>query len=179
MSIDISSFPINPLAVISVAIYVAFSAKVSGPEIIDRELQRDGWYATCEAELRADIDTWHGPEPLRTPKLDCEATFGVIYGDQGKAFCDKYGNFNIPIPGLNLLEDQQRRAREAEERRIARAAANTASTCTCAQEIFTASERVAVAIYAASGRIISTSALKNREAGLSRALRSPACTREG
>ena len=179
MSIDISSFPINPLAVISVAIYVGFSAKVSGPEIIDRELERDGWYATCETKLQADISTWRGPEPLETPKLDCEATFGVIYGDQGKEFCDKYGNFNIPIPGLNLLEEQQRHAREAEERRIARAAAGTASTCTCAQEVFTASQRVAVALYAASGRTITTAALKSRENGLSRALRSPACTQEG
>ena len=179
MSIDISTFPINPLAVISVAIYVAFSAKVSGPEIIDRELKRDGWYATCEAELQADINTWRGPEPLPTPTLDCEATFGVIYGDQGKAFCDQYGNFKILIPGLDLLEEQQRRAREAEERRIARAAAGTTSACTCAQEVFTASERVAVAVYAASGRTIITSALKNREAGLSRALRSLDCAQEG
>ena len=179
MSIDISSFPINRLTLVTVAVYALFSSEVSGPTIIGRELERDGWYATCEAELRADINTWRGPEPLQTPELDCEATFGVIYGNRGKAFCDKYGNFKIPIPGLNVLEYQQRRAREAEERRIARAAAGTASACACAQEVFTASERVAVALYAASGRTITTSALKNRETGLSRALRSPDCAQEG
>lgn len=179
MSIDISSFPTNPLTLACVAVYAVFSSEVSGPEIIDRELERDGWYKTCETELRADISTWRGPEPLQTPKLDCETTFGVVYGDQGKAFCDKYGNFKIPIPGMNVLEEQQRRAREAEERRIARAAAGTGSTCTCAQEVFTASERVAVALYAASARTITTTALKNRDAGLSRALRSPDCAQEG
>jgi hypothetical protein len=113
------------------------------------------------------------------PRLDCETTFGTIYGDQGKAFCDNVGNFKIPIPGLDALRDQQDRARDAEQRRVERAAKAAPSACTCAKDVFVTSERVSVALYAASGRLITTPALANREAGLSRALNSPLCSGEG
>lgn len=179
MSVDFSTLPFSPLLVVVGLGYAVFSSEVSGPLMIDRELKNAGWHASCQSALEADIRTWRGPEPLSMPRLDCESTFGTIYGDQGKAFCDNVGNFKIPIPGLDAIRDQERRAREVEQRRIERAASNAPSACTCAQELFVSTERVSVALYAASGRLITTPALVNRDAGLSRALNSPLCRGEG
>lgn len=170
MSVDFSTLPFSPLLVVVGLGYAVFSSEVSGPLLIDRELKNSGWHASCQSSLEADIRAWRGPEPLEVPRLDCESTFGTIYADQGKAFCDNVGNFKIPIPGLDALRDQQDRAR---------AASNAPTACDCAQDVFVSSARVSVALYAASGRLITTPALANREAGLSRALNSPLCRGEG
>ena len=179
MSVDFSTLPFSPLLVVVGLGYAVFSSEVSGPLMIDRELKKSGWHASCQSDLEADIRTWRGPEPLSMPRLDCESTFGTIYGDQGKAFCDNVGNFKIPIPGLDALRDQQDHARAMEQRRMERAASNAPTACACAQDVFVSSERVSVALYAASGRLITTPALANRDAGLSRALNSPLCRGEG
>lgn len=152
MSVDFSTLPFSPLLVVVGLGYAVFSSEVSGPLMIDRELKKSGWHTSCQSALEADIRNWRGPGPLEMPRLDCESTFGTIYGDQGKAFCDNVGNFKIPIPGLDAIRDQQDRAREAEQRRIQRAASNAPSACICAQDVFVSSERISVALYAASGR---------------------------
>lgn len=172
---DFNSLPISGGVIIAGVLWAGASVFALGPMVTDRALIRDNWLATCEADLKADIQSWRGPEPPEMPKLNCEATFGTIYGDQGRAFCDQYGNFDIPIPGLDVIRDQERRARETEARRNNRAASQAGSRCACAVSTYQAEHRLPLALYAGSGRLITPSQVKSRDAELTRALASPAC----
>jgi hypothetical protein len=84
------------------------------------------------------------------------------------------------IPDVNApAREAERRAQEAEEARIRRAVAETDNICSCATSVYIEEERLSLALYAGSGRIITPESVENRETALSRALRNPACHREG
>ena len=80
----------------------------------------------------------------------------------------------IPDPNAPARE-AERRLKEAESARIRNAMKGIADSCTCATAVYTESERIELALWAGSGRTITPSAVENRLAALTRALKSPTC----
>ena len=177
---DLNSLPLSGGIIVAGAFWTGASVFALGPLVTERELIRDDWFATCEADLQSDLASQRTTAPANAmPELDCNSTFGLLYGDQGEALCREYGNFSLPIPGLDALRDQERQVREAETRRINRAASQAGSRCACAASIYQSEHRLSLALYAGSGRLISPPQVRSRDAELARALSSPACTMNG
>lgn len=172
MSIDASTLPISPIFVIAAVGYGAISALITGPEIATREISISGWQTTCQSELIAELETTRRPERV-IPQVP----------DVGGMICAVYPELNelcaiIPDPNAGARAAEERlRAVEAE--RLRQAASGTANACYCAEQVYIEEQKISLALYAASGRLITTPPVKNREATLSRALHSPACQREG
>jgi len=170
MAIDASTLPFSPTMILAAAAVVGVSAFITGPEIARREIAISNWSAICEADLHADLEAARAPRQVIPRGTDCRSTLGMFYPELGQ-LCDALGN---PDPAA-AARDAERRAREAEEARIRRAASRAGSRCECAETVYIEEERLSLALYAASGRLITPSSVENRQAVLSRALNAPAC----
>lgn len=172
MSFDFSSLPFSPFLVIFGLSYAGVSAMATGPEIIRRELEQFGWHKECQSEIQADIQATRRPDQL-IPQVP----------DIGEMICSAYpelGNLCHMIPDPNsAARAAEARARELENARIARATSGASDACSCAEQLFIEEQRLSVALYAASGRFFSPPVVINRDTGLTRALNSPQCKREG
>lgn len=177
MPIDFSALPISPGVVLGAGLYAVVSVFGTGQMVSEREIAILGWSAMCEADVRAEISATAAPPPVSAVlELTCTNTFGAFFGRDGEGFCQAYGNFDIPIPGANALREQERRLRDAEERRLARAASQVGSRCDCASALYQAENRVPLAVYAGSARAVTPPEVRNLTSELTRALRSPHCT---
>ena len=166
--IDTSTLPINPVLLIAAAGYAAASALITGPEIIERELVRSGWQESCKASLTANIEATRRPDQVIPQVPDVGGMLCSVYPEL-RELCDL-----IPDPNI-AAQETERRAREAAHARVEQAASQTASACSCAEAVYVDSERLSIALYAASGRWITPNSVENREIALTRALNSPAC----
>jgi hypothetical protein len=150
----------------------SLSALVTGPAIISRENEKSGWHALCQSKLITEIAAAARPDQL-IPQVP----------DVGGILCDAYpelGQLCQLIPDPNAVaREAELELREMEEQRIQRAASGTADSCSCAEQVFVEEQRLSIAIYAASGRLITPPSVAERDAGLSRALRSSSCALEG
>jgi hypothetical protein len=169
---DLSTLPITSMTFLTAAGYAATMAVIGGPLVADRELIRDGWAAECVATLRADLEVQRAP-PRVTPVVPDAC--GMM-----AAAIPEMGDLCKIIPNPNdALRQTARLRQQAEDARIAAAASKTSDRCGCAEAVYVEENRLALALYAGSGRLITPAPVKNREAALSRALRSPACRGEG
>jgi len=172
MSIDASTLPFSPTALIVAAGYAALSVVVTGPAIVTREIAQSNWQEVCQADRREAVESTRRPDRV-IPHVP----------DVGGMLCGAFpelGNLCAMIPDPNTAaRDAERRLREAEDARIRRAAESAGSACSCAEQVFLTEEYLGIAVYAASGRLLQSPVLQNRTAALTRALHSPACQREG
>ena len=172
MSVDVSTLPFSPLLVVVAVGYASLSALVTGPEIIGRENMKSGWHALCQSGLIAEINAAARPDRPVQHVPDVGALLCGAYPELGQ-LCQL-----IPDP-IAVAREAERELQEAEAKRIERAASGTADSCSCAEQVFVEEQRLSIALYAASGRLITPPAVAARDAGLSRALRSSNCAREG
>lgn len=172
MSVDVSTLPFSPLLVVVAVGYFSLSALVTGPAIIGRENEKSGWRASCQSELVAEIAATARPDQLIPQVPDVGGILCGAYPELGQ-LCQL-----IPDPNA-VAREAERELREAEAQRIQRAASGTADSCSCAEQVFVEEQRLSIALYAASGRLIVPPAVATRDAGLSRALRSSSCAMEG
>lgn len=179
MSFDTSTLPISGGVILGIGVYAVINVFGIGPFINDRELEKMNWPAICQTNLQAEISARREPPPVSAiPELDCQSTFGLLFGRDGQDLCRNYGNFEIPIPGANALREQERRTREADDRRIERAASQAGSRCECASAVYQAEQIIPLAIYSGSARAIIPPQVRNIQSELTRALRSPQCASE-
>ncbi len=172
MSIDASTIPFSPIFVVAAAGYAAAMALVVGPEIATREISRSGWHETCEVTLVANIETTRRPD-RNIPQVP----------DVGGLLCSFYPELSdlcaiIPDPNAAARATEER-MRAAEANRLRQAASNTDDQCSCAEAVYIEDQKLSLALYAASGRLITPRAVSDRDAALSRALHSPACDMGG
>tara|TARA_R110002072_G_scaffold150788_2_gene299373 strand:- start:10398 stop:10916 length:519 start_codon:yes stop_codon:yes gene_type:complete len=172
MPIDASTLPISPFLLIAAAGYAAISIVFTGPEIARREIAMSNWQSLCAEGLQANIEATRRPERVlpQVPNI-------------GGMLCSAFPELSdicrmIPDPNT-VAREAERRLREAEDARIRRAASGTSDTCTCAEQVYMEDQRLSLALYAASGRLITPPSVENRTVALTRALHSPACQREG
>ena len=172
MSLDASTLPFSPFLIVVAQLYALISASVTGPTIIHRELEHSGWHATCLSDLNAKITATRRADQV-VPQVP----------DVGGMLCGMFlelGDLCAIIPDPNAMaRETERRAREIEAKRLARAATYTADACGCAAQLFAETERLSVALYAASGRAFKPAGIANRDIGLTRALNAPQCKIEG
>jgi hypothetical protein len=173
MPFDTSNLPIGGMTVITFVTYAAVSAFGTGPWVNGREIEKLDWPAICEADLRADISARRKPEKV-IPKTDCQSMLGGLMPELGR-LCTEIGNPDLGGPLAGAAREQERRLREAEDRRIASAASKSSSKCDCATSVYQAEQKVALAIYAGTARAIIPPSVRNLESELTRALHSPQC----
>lgn len=172
MSFDLSSVPFSPLLILVAVGYAVISSDVTGPEMIRRENENAGWHERCQSQLAADLQASRRPEAVIPQMPGLGGMLCGVYPELGE-LCQL-----IPDPTAAARAAQEQ-ARALEDAWLARATSSLADACTCAEQVFTEQKRWAVALYAASGRLLEPTALANRELGLSQALRSPLCAVEG
>lgn len=172
MSIDTTNIPVSPIFVIAAIGYGAVSALITGPEIATREIAKSNWQTTCQSGLIAELEITRRPERV-IPQVP----------DVGGMICAVYPELNelcaiIPDPNAGARAAEERlRAVEAE--RLRQAASGTANACSCAEQVYIEEQRLSLALYAGTGRLVIPASVKNRTSALTRALHSPACQREG
>ncbi|CUI01871.1 hypothetical protein [Leisingera aquaemixtae] len=168
MSIDAPTLPVGGAAVLAALGYAAVSAFITGPEIASREIARSDWQEVCETSLLAEIEATRRPDQLIPDAPDLGGMLCSVYPEM-RDLCAM-----IPDPMAQAREIEKRR-RAAEDARIRRVAEGMTDRCTCAVAVY-AEDRLSLALYAGSGRLITPNAVKNRETALMRALNSPSCS---
>lgn len=169
MSIDMNTLPVSPVFVLAAAGYAAVSVFVTGPEIAAREMDRSDWQATCQTTLVQELETTRAPEAV-IPEVPNVGGLLCTFAPEFRDLCAL-----IPDPNVYARE-AERRLQAAETARIAAAASHVGDQCKCAQQVYLDTERLSLALYAASGRLISPKPVTDRDAALTKALRSPVCT---
>jgi len=168
MSVDASTLPISGGVLLFTVGYAALSALVFGPEISDREIARSSWPTTCETALRTNLEATRRPNRSIPQVPDLGGMLCSVYPEL-QGLC-----MQIPNPNAAAREAEMR-LRQAEEERLRNAARGIGDRCSCAVAVYTESERLDLALYAGSARLITPNVIENREAALMRALRSPTC----
>lgn len=169
---ELQNLPISPGLVLAAALYSGMSAFVTGPELTARVIERSNWSEVCAAGLRRDLEATRAPTELIPDVPDVRGIMRSILPDLAPLFDA------MPDP-MAPAREAARRAREAENTRIARAAEGIADQCQCAIAVYTEAERLSIALWAASARAVTPQAIEHRDSGLVRALRSPACQAAG
>lgn len=169
--IDLSSLPSGGGFVAGGLLYAALA--VGGGDLIGgRVIERDAWLPRCEATIRQSAET---ASPADIPELSCGMLAGMI-GPDGDKLCTAFGAFIEPMAG-SLLE-QQRRLAELDLLRAQTIRSGATSRCACAANVVL-DKRTDWAIYAGTLRLIAPATIRNLDAELFAALRSPLCSREG
>ncbi len=166
--LDSSNLPVSPVFLLAAAIYAGISTLITGPEIAERQIARSEWHQVCTAEIHAELESTRRPDRV-IPNVP---SFGDL-------LCGPYpelSEFCAMIPDPNAIaRETERKLRAQEDERIRRAAAGSADQCGCAEQVYLAEERLSLALYAASARLVTPQSVQNRETALTRALRSPSC----
>ncbi len=167
---DFNTLPISGSVVLALFGYAAFSAFVTGPEVAHREIARSDWPETCVVLLEADLkaEAAHQPNPIRSELLNVTELMNDVLPELGPLW------EMIPDP-RTAVEDSIRQNEVAADIFRDRARAGFDDRCFCAESGYLSDAKLDLALYAGSGRAIRPQAVKNREAELTRALRSPIC----
>lgn len=171
---DTSNTPISGGTVLGLVIYGTLSLFVTGPIVSERLIEKSGWLENCPEAIRAEIEAQR-PQPFRLPNITCSDIFG-LYGDDGREYCDYYGDYEIPIPFAGLIEKFQNVAAERHDRHVAQQAAKAGSRCSCAAVVTQERKRIDFAISAGTARLITPVSVQNLDASLAQGLRAPECS---
>lgn len=169
LSVDASTLPISGGLLLATVCYAAVSALITGPEIAEREIVRSGWHTTCETMLEADLEATRRPDQVIPQVPDLGGMICSVYPEL-QGLC-----MHIPDPNAAARATEMR-LRAAEEQRLRNAARGIGDRCSCAVEIYSRSEMLSLALYAGTARIVTPSAVENRENALTRTLHSPICS---
>ena len=170
---DTPQLPLTGGTLVACAAYSAVSLLVTGPIVGERTIEKAGWSRQCEAGLEAEI-TAQRPAPRIIPRTDCQSILGGWMPELGR-LCRDLGNPDFGGPAADLLREQERLRQEAEEQRVANAAARSGTRCSCAAAVFVEEQRLSLALYAGSARLITPAPIKDLQSELTRALHGPAC----
>ncbi|MGJ8572286.1 MAG: hypothetical protein ACSHXI_16470 [Hoeflea sp.] len=168
---DMSNLPLAGGTILGIAVFIFFSMFVSGPWVIERQLEQSGWQQICHRQLTEEI-TSSAPQSSFVPEINCTSIFGM-FGTEGHEYCQKYGDFKIPF--MDQLQQFQRESQELDRRRQEFAVENSAYRCDCAVSLTLENQRIPFAIYAGSARLVTPSAVKNLSSELQTAMRSSYC----
>lgn len=169
MSTEPYGLPIGSGIAGTVVVYGLFSAFISGPVILERETQKSGWHNQCHAIVETQIRQSQ-PTPKSVPRFKFESLFGG--NDEAS---EVFGKLFAPLD--DVLDQQYEtldRAKAFNEQRLQTKAREAGSRCNCAATMLS-ENRIALGLYAGSGRIVTPPLFKNLNAELKTALNSPRC----
>ena len=178
MSIDASGLPIGGGLAFGVFLYGAAAFFVAAPVIGERIAERSNWDAQCQALISARLEL-EKPDPVFTPKLDCQSTLGVLFPDM-ETVCRKHGNPEFNFPMLDQLNEVQHRKNELQERRLSWAVSQSGSQCSCAISLTIERSRTSLALFAGTATLVASTSIKDDlKPELVSALNSPRCSAKG
>ncbi|MBU2527612.1 MAG: hypothetical protein KKC03_13525 [Bacteroidetes bacterium] len=168
---DLSSIPSGGGVVAGGLIYVALA--IGGGDLIGgRMIEKSAWLPRCEATIRQSAKV---SSPADVPELSCGMLAGM-FGPDGDKLCTAFGAFIEPMAGP-LLEEKRRLA-DLDLLRADALRSGATSRCACAANVVL-DKRTDWAIYAGSLRLMTPASVRNLDAELFAALRSPLCSGEG
>ncbi|MEM8634387.1 MAG: hypothetical protein AAGF33_05360 [Pseudomonadota bacterium] len=168
---EATSLPLSG-GLLAAALWAGVAVFALGPEIANRELERDGWHAACAQKLVTQIEETRARPSIAPPAPNiCGMLTGI--DPQMGGLC----RF-IPEPG-DMLREVERQRQAEETARINRALRDVTDACACAAGVYVEEHRLALGIYAGSARLITPGEITHRDAALTRALRAPICRTEG
>ena len=175
---DPSSFPVSGSAILGLVAYAGVSL-LGGQLVATRQAEQLEWQPRCEAGLQAEIADRQRPRRA-LPQTDCSSVVGRWHPDLER-LCRQYGNPDLGGPAAEAERELLRRKRAIEDRRLARAAAETGNRCACAARVYARDHLLSLGLYAGTARLISLPGVTGMESGLRQALGSPYCqaAREG
>ena len=162
---------LNSGSALAFVAYGLISAFIFGPEIVERESQKLGWPQICKRIVVAELQQ-SMPEPETIPNLD--------YRDLTRSWLGRDADplLRLMQPMTDMIDqarEQKERARQWNEERLRQKAEAAGSRCNCAVSMLT-ENRVDLALYAGSGRLVTPPMFKNLKSELETALRNPRCS---
>jgi len=159
-------------------VYAGISGFITGPVMTERMIEKDiNWPRQCNEHISAEIQQSQKPA-IALPKIGCNTLFGW-FGPDGADYCRVHGHlfedniFNSTIDAANnATEATNRKRREF-------AAGRSKDRCDCAVITTIDDQRLSVALYAGSWRLIKPAAIKNIRSELIKNLNTPACKMTG
>lgn len=160
----------------SMVVYALFSAFVSGPELVHREAElKIGWQQQCMRIVYRELQDKQ-PRQETMPQIDLG---GLIDGLFGRGASTAYRDVIDPVQNvIDQSNEHTNRLARANEERLRKKAEAAGSRCACAVTMLT-EHRVALGLYAASGRLVTPSLFKDLGGSLQTSLRSTRCSRGG
>lgn len=174
---DMNNLPMSGGLILVIAGYIVAAFFILGPIVGKRSVERGEWVPRCE---RAVIESVQRDTPQlqqSTPTPDCKSIMGVFAGRDGEALCGSIG-FMFENPLAGQIETANEQLIERHRNRIARAASQATSSCTCAVNVAGKENSNSWAIYAGSFRLIEPAPIANYETELFSALNSDYCRRD-
>lgn len=153
----------------AIILYALFSAFISGPIILEREVIKSGWHKQCQSTVKAEVIQSH-PEPEFVPRIDCKTIFGG-FGKGSSGLCELVGPLDII---LKQKYEALERAKALNEQRLQAKLQAAGSRCKCPVSLLS-ERRIDVGLYSATARIVKPQLFKNLNSELMTALRSPHC----
>ncbi|MEM7069441.1 MAG: hypothetical protein AAF478_11215 [Pseudomonadota bacterium] len=156
---------------LSVVGYGLFSAFVTGPEILVREVARLDWENHCRERIITEFREEQGVTD-HFPQIDIG---GVLDGLFGTGTSNGFGEVINPIENIiELSNEHTRRLQRLNEKRLQEKARNAGSRCACAVTILS-ERRVSLGLYAGTGRLVTPVLFKSLESELLTTLHSSQC----
>lgn len=171
-----NSVPFGGGLLLTLLLYAGFSYFITGQIVGARTIQHHiKWLPQCEKMIESRVRA-NQPEPRIPSNLNCKGLLGALFGAQGQAYCQKYarqfeGLINPVQKHLNDLQTQR-------QSHISSAASEAKSSCQCAVSVFLEQQRLSLAVWSGSLRLIKPPQLTNLHAELKTALRSKPCNLE-
>lgn len=165
-------------AVVAFLFYGAVSGFVSGPVMTERMIEKNlKWDTQCKRQISSEIKQTQKPS-VQTPRFGCSTIFSW-FGPDGDAYCRMHGHYFDNNPINQALDATEEAARRANEKRLEYARDRAPDRCGCAVTMAIEEQRLSIALYAGSWRLIEPTAIKNLKSELVTQLNSPACAMKG
>ena len=155
--------------ILTLIAYGLFSAFVTGPVILERTIIKSSWPQECERLVLAELQASQ-PAPKNVPRFQCHDFFGGS-NSQSHAFC----NLMKPVEGLlEHAYSEAKALRQFHQQRLNTKAKASKNRCSCAATTLS-EKRLALGLYAGTGRLVTPSLFKNLISELKTALHSKRC----
>jgi len=162
---------LNGVLALSVIGYGLFSAFISGPELLSRTAIKENWPQQCtkivQAELRASQ-----PEPEFTPQIDYRSIARGWLGRDAEPLLQLMEPLGQVMDQANA---QAQRIKRKNEERLRQKAKAAGSACNCAISML-GEKRIALGLFAGTGRLVTPPMFQNLNAELKTALHFPQCS---
>jgi hypothetical protein len=175
---DTTSAIMGSSAFAAALVYAGISGFITGPVMTERMIEKNiNWPRQCRAHISAEVQQSEKPK-IALPKIGCGTLFGW-FGREGAEYCRVHGHlfedniFNSTIDAANnAAEAANRKRREF-------AAGRSRDRCDCSVTTTIDDQRLSVALYAGSWRLVEPAAIKNLKSEQIKNLNTPACKMTG
>ena len=170
MIFDGNNSMLNGGFALTLIVYALFSAFISGPEILARESHKVNWQNQCISIVQAELKSSQS-EPEYVPQLDYRSMARGWFGQDAEPLLKLMEPLGQAMDQAQAQADRVKRLNDERLRLKVQAAG---SACNCAISILS-EKRIALGLYAATGRLVTPPLFKNLSSELKTALNAHQC----